>query len=319
VAIADLTAEIADGAWAELDRVLAMGGSPASLDYMKGRLVASLAERLRRIEAGEQVVVGVNRYPESEPSPLLGGMDFSWTERVGQDLEAEQVRSLEAWRGARERATARTALDALRRAAEEGENLVPVSIQAARAGVTTGEWADALRSVFGEYRPPTGITGHGAFATDSGHASLEEARRKVEAAARRRKVTRLRMLMGKPGLDGHSNAAEQMAVRARDAGFEVIYQGIRLTPAEIARAAADEDVHVIGLSILSGAHAILVPDVLARLRAEGVDPRQVPVVVGGIIPNQDARELVALGVARVYTPRDHDLSRIVGEIADLIR
>ncbi|MGH2547141.1 MAG: cobalamin-dependent protein, partial [Actinomycetota bacterium] len=193
--------------------------------------------------------------------------------------------------------------------------LVEVSIEAAGAGVTTGEWAGALREVFGDYRAPTGVSARTAGGSEK---DLEAARRKVGEAATRAGVRRVRMLVGKPGLDGHSNAAEQIAVRARDAGFEVIYQGIRLTPEQIARAAAEEDVHVIGLSVLSGAHNILVPEVLDRLREQGVDPARVPVVVGGIIPEEDAAKLLGLGAARVYTPLDHDLTAIVGEIADLI-
>jgi (2R)-ethylmalonyl-CoA mutase len=289
------------------------------LGYMKERLVASLTSRMRQIEAGERSVVGVNTYTESEPSPLVEGMGqgFASVERIERATEAEQIDRLEAWRKDRDQSSARRCIDAVRSAAETGENLVPVSIEAARAGVTTGEWADALRGVFGEYRPPTGVGGTAATAGEQD--SLADARRRVEEAARRRKVPRLRMLVGKPGLDGHSNAAEQVAVRARDAGFEVIYQGLRLTPSEIARAAADEDVHVIGLSIMSGAHMLLVPDVLERLRDEGIDPERVPVVVGGVISNDEAKELMSLGVARVYTPHDHDLTRMVSEMADLIR
>jgi ethylmalonyl-CoA mutase len=312
------TREIEERAWEELRRVLDLGGSVEALGYMKERLVGSLADRLGRIESGEQTVVGVNAFVETEPSPLAGGLGegMGLVDRVEQETERERVEELQSWRANRDRAGVRRALDALRRAAEDGGNLVPASIEAAKADVTTGEWADALREVFGDYRPPTGV-GAGTHAVTDGQA-IADARRKAAAAARRLGVGRLRMLVGKPGLDGHSNAAEQLAVRARDAGFEVIYQGIRLTPTEIARAAADEDVHVIGLSILSGAHGLLVPEVLERLRSEGVDPARVPVVVGGIIPERDATELVDRGVARVYTPLDHDLTRIVGEIADLL-
>ena len=189
------------------------------------------------------------------------------------------------------------------------------SIAAARAGVTTGEWADALRETFGEYRAPTGM---GATSASGDVATLEEVRARVRAATERLGVPKLRMLVAKPGLDGHSNAAEQVAIRARDAGFEVVYQGIRLTPQQIARAAVDEDVHVIGISILSGAHGLLVPDVIERLRAEGVDPATVPVIVGGVIPDEDAAKLKELGVAQVYTPRDYDLTEMIGRIADVI-
>ena len=202
------------------------------------------------------------------------------------------------------------------RAAERGTNLVPASIEAAKAGVTTGEWAATLREVFGEFRAPTGVTGRTIVGGEA--AQLDGVREQVRRAAERLGVQRIRMLVGKPGLDGHSNAAEQVAVRARDAGMEVVYQGIRLTPEEIARAAADEDVHVVGLSILSGAHNLLVPEVLDRLREQGVDPARVPVVVGGVIPDDDAEALEARGVARVFTPREHDLTAMVGQIADLV-
>jgi ethylmalonyl-CoA mutase len=317
--VEETTARIEEEAWDEVGRVLERGGSVEALGYMKERLVASLTDRIRKIESGERVVVGVNAYMESEPSPLGGDMGegFGLVERIEQETELEQVERLAVWRKERDHAAARRAIDALLRAAQTGENIMPVSIEAARAGVTTGEWADALREVFGEYRPPTGV---GGVAAASGEQdSLADARRKVGEAVARRGVKGLRMLVGKPGLDGHSNAAEQVAVRARDAGFEVIYQGLRLTPAEIARAAADEDVHVIGLSIMSGAHMLLVPEVLDRLREEGVDPHRVPVVVGGVISNDESKELMSLGVARVYTPHDHDLTRMVGEMADLIR
>ncbi len=317
--MAELTDRIATEAWEELQRVLERGGSVESLSYMKERLVASLSRRLREIESGQRVVVGVNRYEESEPGPLAEdvGEGFGLIERIEQATEEEQVERLRTWRKERDDGAVSRALDALRRAAEGDENLVPASISAARAGVTTGEWAGALREVFGEYRPPTGVTG-AATSPDGDRAALADARGLVAEAASRRGVAKLRMLVAKPGLDGHSNAAEQVAVRARDAGFEVIYQGIRLTPAEIARAAADEDVHVVGLSILSGAHMLLVPEILRCLRAEGVDPSTVPVVVGGIIPNRDAEELVRDGVARVFTPKDHDLTRTIGQIASLL-
>ena len=313
--IEELTDEIAEGAWTEFERVLEAGSSVESLGYMKERLVAEHAEKRRAIEAEEQVVVGLNRYEQTEPSPLVAGLDEMAYEKIDPALENEQIERLEEWRTNRDATAVSTALDDLRRVAAGPENLMPASIAAARAGVTTGEWADALRAVFGEYRPPTGI---GARLSGAQPAALKETREKVAAAAERAGVGKLRLLMAKPGLDGHSNAAEQVAIRARDAGFEVVYQGIRLSPADIARAAVDEDVHVIGLSILSGAHGLLVPEVLDLLRAEGVDPGRVPVVVGGVIPEEDERKLLELGVARVYTPKDFDLTRMIGEMAELI-
>jgi (2R)-ethylmalonyl-CoA mutase len=315
----ELTARIEDEAWAELGRVLGMGGSVDALGYMKERLVANLARRLRAIETGRRAVVGVNVYPETEPSFLVEGMGdgVAAVERVEHETEIEQVERLRSWRAERDQGAVRGALDALREAAKGSENLMPASIACAKAGVTTGEWAGALREVFGEYRAPTGVSGAVASEVDGG-PPLEEARRRVAAAAVRRGVSRLRLLVAKPGLDGHSNAAEQVAVRARDCGFEVVYQGIRLTPEEIARAAADEDVHAVGLSILSGAHMLLVPEVLRCLRADGVDPERVPVVVGGVIPPNDAAALRGQGVAKVFTPLDHDLTTAVAEIADLV-
>jgi (2R)-ethylmalonyl-CoA mutase len=308
--IEEVTGRISEAAWEEYRRVLDAGGSVNALSYMKERLVAAHAERRRAIETGERVVVGINRYTESEPSPLTEGLDELAFERVDPAAEAEQIERLEHWRAGRDEPAVRRALDDLKLVARASENLVPASISAARAGVTTGEWADALRDVFGEYRAPTGVSGRAA----SG-AGIEEARVKVGSAARRRGVGKLRMLVAKPGLDGHSNAAEQVAVRARDAGFEVIYQGIRLTPQQIVWAAVEEDVDVVAISVLSGAHGWLVPDILERLHAEGVE---VPVVLGGVIPQEDARKLSELGVARVFTPRDFDITAAVGEIADLL-
>jgi ethylmalonyl-CoA mutase len=314
----DLTERIETEAWDELGRVLDLGGSVRALGHMKERLVADHAERLHRVESGEQVVVGVNRYTESEPSPLVEGLGegFASIHEPDPEAEAEQVAGLERWRSDRDGDAARRAVDALRRAAGSDGDLVPVSIEAAAAGLTTGEWAGALREVFGDYRAPTGVPANGGPGADG--EALSRARERVTVAAERAGVPRLRMLVAKPGLDGHSNAAEQVAVRARDAGFEVVYQGIRLTPEQIARAAVEEDVHLIGLSILSGAHNLLVPEVVDRLRDQGIDPESVPVVVGGIIPEHDAAKLRDLGVARVYTPHDHDLTRMVAEIADLV-
>ena len=309
------TDEIARSAWDELSKVLELGGSVEALGYMKESLVSMHAERRRRIETGEQVVVGLNRFTEAETSPLVENLDELAFERVDPAAERAQIESVEKWRSERDGGRAATALDELKRVATTTDNLFPASIEAAAAGVTTGEWADALREVFGEYRPPTGI-GTASRAPDTD--AMAETRGKVDAARERLGVGKLRMLVAKPGLDGHSNAAEQVAIRARDAGFEVVYQGIRLTPTQIARAAADEDVHVIGLSILSGAHGLLVPEVLDRLNEEGVDPARVPVVVGGVIPDEDAAKLGELGVARVYTPKDFDLTLMMGEVADLV-
>jgi (2R)-ethylmalonyl-CoA mutase len=282
---------------------------------MKERLVGAHAARRRAIESGEQVVVGLNRYEQTEVSPLVEGLDELAFERIDPAAEAAQIEALDRWRTERDAAAVTDALDALRRAAESGENLMEPSIEAVKAGATTGEWADMLREVFGEYRAPTGIS---ATAAGGDFVEMEQARASVTAAEQRLGVGKLRMLVAKPGLDGHSNAAEQVAIRARDAGFEVVYQGIRLTPGQIARAAVEEDVHVIGLSILSGAHNLLVPEVLDRLREEGVDPASTPVVVGGVIPDEDVAKLTELGVARVYTPKDYDLTEMMSEIADLL-
>jgi len=309
------TSEIADEAWDELTKVLEMGGSVDALGYMKENLVAAHAERRRAIESGDQIVVGLNRYEQTEPSPLVAGLDELAFERVDPAAEAEQINNLERWRAERDGAAVAQALEELKRIARTDENIFPASIAAAHAGVTTGEWADALRDVFGEYRPPTGI---GARTSAGDTATLEQVRGRVRAAQERAGVSKLRMLVAKPGLDGHSNAAEQVAIRARDVGFEVVYQGIRLSPEQIARAAAEEDVHVVGISILSGAHNLLVPDVIEQLRSEGVDPAVVPVIVGGVIPDEDADKLRELGVAQVYTPKDFDVTRMMGEIADLV-
>ncbi|MGH2829171.1 MAG: protein meaA [Actinomycetota bacterium] len=309
------TVEMAGAAQAELDRILALGGAVQAIEDMKQGLVASLARRQRAIEAGERVVVGANAWPETEPSPLA--VTEQLIERVDPGAEGAQIAALQGHRRARDGAAVTRALDALRRAAADpAENLVPHSIECARTGVTTGEWAGALREAFGEYRGPTGVSG--AVATADGHAALREVRERVSAVAAAIGAGRLRMLVGKPGLDGHSNGAEQLAVRARDAGFEVVYQGIRLSPEAIATAAADEDVHVVGLSILSGGHDLLVPEVLRLMAERGVDTQRVPVVVGGIIPDEDAKRLMDAGVARVYTPADFDLTRIMGEIAELV-
>jgi (2R)-ethylmalonyl-CoA mutase len=297
----------------ELARIEAMGGAVAAIEqsYMKRKLVESNSRRLAAIESGEQKVVGVNCFTESAPSPLTAGADGGF---LALDPEAEQaqIAALQAWRRARDSAAAAAALVALKSAAREGRNIMEPSIACAHAGVTTGEWGAALREVHGEYRAPTGVgRAAGAIAATS-LGPVREAVERVSARLGRR----LKMLVGKPGLDGHSNGAEQIAVRARDAGFEVVYEGIRLTPAQIANAALEEGVHVVGLSILSGSHVALVGEVLARLKACGLGA--VPVVVGGIIPPEDAQKLTEAGVARVYTPKDYDLNAIMADIVALI-
>lgn len=296
------------GARAELARIDEMGGAVAAIDYMKAELVQANTARLGRIEAGETVVVGVNRFAEGEVSPLVGGDGGIMV--VDPGVEAEQIERLVAWRAARDGAAVEAALAALKAAARAGENIMPASIAAAQAGVTTGEWGAAMREVFGEYRAPTGV---GKAAAAPVHR-LAEVRAAVEAVSERL-GRRLKFLVGKPGLDGHSNGAEQIAVRARDCGMEVVYEGIRLTPAQIVNAALEESVHVVGLSILSGSHLPLVRDVMDRLRTAGLD--DLPVVVGGIIPDADAEQLKGYGVARVYTPKDFDLNRIMLDIVAL--
>ncbi|MEO0999734.1 MAG: methylmalonyl-CoA mutase family protein, partial [Pseudomonadota bacterium] len=301
-------AALKDGARAELAKIDGMGGAVAAIDYMKGALVAANAERLTKIERGETIVIGVNKYTETEPSPLATGEDGILV--VDPAVEADQIAGLTAWREGRASAAVEAALAALRDAAQSGANIMPASIAAAKAGVTTGEWGRVMREVFGEYRAPTGV-GRAASAPVEG---LETVRAEVAAAAARlgRPV---KVLVGKPGLDGHSNGAEQIAVRARDAGMEVVYEGIRLTPAQIVNAALEESVHVVGLSILSGSHLPLVSEVMERMRAAGLD--DVAVVVGGIIPEEDAAALRAMGVARVYTPKDFELNRIMRDIAEI--
>jgi (2R)-ethylmalonyl-CoA mutase len=303
-------AELVEGARAEMARVEEQGGAVEAVPYMKAALVESHRERIARIESGEQVLVGVNRFVETEPSPLTedGGILV-----VDPAVEAEQVAALGDWRAARDEAAVRAALDELARvAAADGENVMPATIAAARAGATTGEWAQALRDAFGSYRAPTGV-GEAAAPPSTGEVVQlrDEVARVSEALGRG-----LKILVGKPGLDGHSNGAEQIAVRARDAGMEVVYEGIRLTPAQIARSAVDEGVHVIGLSILSGSHRELIPDVLDALRAAGGG--DIPVVVGGIIPDADAEPLRAAGVAAVYTPKDFELTRILRDVVALV-
>jgi (2R)-ethylmalonyl-CoA mutase len=297
------TAELKEAAMAELDDVLALGGAFDAIDELKSRLVRSQAERTRRIESGELAVVGVNTFTESAPSPLEGEDSFL---KVDPAVEAELQKDVAEWRSQRDREAVDKALAELRRVADSDENIMPATIALAHAGGTTGEWAGALREVFGEYRAPTGVGG--AVGTRGGAMEAALARSRALAGGPPR------LLVAKPGLDGHSNGAEQIAVAARDAGFEVVYQGIRLTPAQIAAAARDEDVDVVGLSILSGSHLQLVPEVVRLLREAGVDA---PVIVGGIIPEDDRPKLRELGVAAVYTPKDYELSRIMEEIATL--
>ena len=294
----------------ELARIEAMGGAVAAVEssYMKQKLVESNTKRLEAIERGELTVVGVNRFTETEPSPLTTGDGAIMT--VPEHVEKEQIERLKAWREQRDDKKARAALDALRRAAQEGTNIMPASIEAAKAGVTTGEWGSMLRDVFGEYRAPTGV-GRSARASAEG---LEEVRGAVDRVSKKL-GRRLKFLVGKPGLDGHSNGAEQIAVRARDAGMEVVYEGIRLTPAEIVNAALEEGVHVVGLSILSGSHVPLVRDVMGRMRSEGLD---IPVIVGGIIPPEDEIVLKQSGVAAVYTPKNYELNRILSDIVRVV-
>jgi (2R)-ethylmalonyl-CoA mutase len=310
-----LVGTLRDEAGAEVQRVLDQGGAVACVEsgYVKERLVASHAARLSAIERGEQKVIGVNAFVQGEPSPLMkdGGAGAILT--VDPAAERDQVERVRAWRRERSAERVEAALAKLKEAASKGDNIMPPSIAAAHAGVTTGEWSDALREVFGEYRAPTGIGATAGAAPDG--ARIEQLRAQVDALqetlGRRAKV-----LLGKPGLDGHSNGVEQIALRARDVGFDVVYEGIRVTPAQLVRAAVEEGVHVVGLSILSGAHMDLVPEVVRGIREQGCE---IPVVVGGIIPDADAEELRLMGVARVYTPKDFELDGIMQDMIDLVR
>jgi (2R)-ethylmalonyl-CoA mutase len=297
------TKELCDEAWDELQDVLSLGGAFNAVDELKGRLVRSMAARTRRIESGEQTVVGVNSYVESAESPL-GGTDNIMV--VDPAVEAEMIADVNAWRTSRDNARVEAALAHLRAAAESDENIMEASIELAIAGGTTGEWSQVLRDVFGEFRAPTGVAAAVGRRTNA-LAAVADYVRTIPGGPPR-------FLVAKPGLDGHSSGAEQIAVAARDAGMEVVYSGIRLTPAQIAASARDEDPDVVGLSILSGSHMKLVPDVVARLRAEGCDA---PVIVGGIIPEEDRAWLTSHGVAAVYTPKDFDIARIMQEVAEL--
>ncbi len=297
-----------EGARHELATLDSMGGAISAIDYMKSRLVDSNAERLGKIERNDTIVVGVNKWTEAEPSPLMsedGGIMV-----VDPAVEAEQVGRLNEWRSTRDAKAVEKALADLRAAAASGENVMGPSIAAAKAGVTTGEWAAQMRSVFGEYRGPTGVSKSVSNKTEG----LDDIREAVDVVSDKL-GRRLKFLVGKPGLDGHSNGAEQIAFRARDCGMDIDYEGIRLTPEEIVTAAQEQNAHVVGLSILSGSHMPLVEDLMDRMRAAGLG--DVPVVVGGIIPDDDAQRLLKAGVARVYTPKDFELNTIMMDIVTL--
>ena len=305
VVMDSLVKEIVEGATVELDEILEAGGVFSFIDELKARLVSSQSERTSRIEKGELAVVGVNRFVNSEPSPLSESK-LGTHLVIDPKVEAEMICSVEAWRQQRDSGEVKERLEALKAAARSDENLMEATIQLALAGGTTGEWASALREVFGEYRAPTGVVG--------GYGKRESVLKDLAASARSLDGGPPRLLVAKPGLDGHSNGAEQIAVAARDAGFEVIYQGIRLTPHQIAVAARDEDVDLVGISILSGSHMELVPQIIAELAAEGSDAS---VVVGGIIPEADQKVLIEAGVARIYTPKDFEISQIMQDLLEL--
>jgi len=306
-----LVAELLEGAREEMRHVAELGGAVEAVDYMKAALVESQRKRWQRIESGERVVVGMNRFTSTEPSPLTAGADGGILV-VDPEVEAEQRAAVVRWRAEHDQAAVEKALQELARiAADDGENIMPATIAAARAGVTTGEWAQTLRDAFGEYRAPTGVGEAAAVSSEEVSELRSEVERVSETLGRR-----LKFLVGKPGLDGHSNGAEQIAVRARDAGMDVIYEGIRLTPTQIANSAAQEGVHVIGLSILSGSHRELIPSVVDALREAGVE--DVPLVVGGIIPEADAEALRDAGIAAVYTPKDWNLNQMMRDIVELV-
>ncbi|MEU1021710.1 methylmalonyl-CoA mutase family protein [Streptomyces sp. NPDC005900] len=316
-------ASLVEESLAEMDRIERMGGAMAAVEsgYLKSQLVSSHAERRARIESGEEKIVGVNSYESTEPSPLTADLDGAIM-TVDPAVEARVVSALKDWRDNRYQPPFNhprpcKALERLKEVAAGTGNLMEATLECARAGVTTGEWAGALREVFGEFRAPTGVSSAPVAVTAEAGTPLALVREKVAKTAADLGVGKLRFLVGKPGLDGHSNGAEQIAVRARDAGFEVVYQGIRLTPEQIVDAALAEDVHAVGLSILSGSHAELVPDVLVRLREAGA--RDIPVIAGGIIPHSDAEDLLAAGVAAVFTPKDFGITEIIGRIVDEIR
>lgn len=298
-----------DGARAELATIDGMGGAVEAIAYMKGRLVESNAARIRGIETGATTVVGVNKWESGEPSPLTAGDDAIMVSDPA--AEADQLDRLAKWKAARDPKAVEAALTALRKAAQDGTNIMPPSIDAARAGVTTGEWADVVRAAFGQYRAPTGVSDAPSNRTED----LDEIRARVDAVSAKL-GRRLKFLVGKPGLDGHSNGAEQIATRARDCGMDIAYEGIRLTPDELVRAAQDDEAHVIGLSILSGSHIPLIESFMLKLQAAGLG--HIPVIAGGIIPDEDALRLQKMGVARVYTPKDFRLNRIMEDIVTLV-
>ena len=298
-----------DGARAELATIDGMGGAVEAIAYMKGRLVESNAARIRGIETGATTVVGVNKWESGEPSPLTAGDDAIMVSDPA--AEADQLDRLAKWKAARDPKAVEAALTALRKAAQDGTNIMPPSIDAARAGVTTGEWADVVRAAFGQYRAPTGVS----HAPSNRTEDLDEIRARVDAVSAKL-GRRLKFLVGKPGLDGHSNGAEQIATRARDCGMDIAYEGIRLTPDELVRAAQDDEAHVIGLSILSGSHIPLIESFMLKLQAAGLG--HIPVIAGGIIPDEDALRLQKMGVARVYTPKDFRLNRIMEDIVTLV-
>jgi (2R)-ethylmalonyl-CoA mutase len=302
--------ELKESAQEELKRIEEMGGAVKAVDtgYMKQQLVESNTARLEAIERGEQIVVGVNKFIESEPSPLADAAEAVLT--VSEEAERGQIEKLKAWRAQRNNDAVKAALEGLKRAASSGANIMPASIDCAKAGVTTGEWGWTLREAFGEYRAPTGV----GRAMRNDVSGLDDIRAEVDRVSRKL-GRRMTFLVGKPGLDGHSNGAEQIAVRARDAGMQVVYEGIRLTPEEIVDAARDKKAHVIGLSVLSGSHMPLVKDVVGRMKKEGID---VPLVVGGIIPPEDAAALEKAGVAAVYTPKDFELNRIMSDLVRIV-
>jgi ethylmalonyl-CoA mutase len=311
VEIARKVDELKRAALDELAHIERLGGAIAAVEmgYMKGQLVESNSQRVEAIERGDLTVVGVNKFKETEPSPLSAGEDAILT--VPHEVEAEQIERLNAWRASRDQKAVDAALKELRQAARDGRNVMPASIVCAKAGVTTGEWGEVLRADFGQYRAPTGVgraARNDSPAPDDLRADIDRVSKKLGR--------RLKFLVGKPGLDGHSNGAEQIAVRARDAGMDVVYEGIRLTPAEIVEAAREQRAHVVGLSILSGSHVPLVKDVVTRMKDAGLD--DIPVIVGGIIPPEDAQTLQQAGVAAVYTPKDFELNRIMKDVVGIV-